>query len=371
MARHRRRNNTSSYGSAHASRSTGFGGCLGIFLIVVLVIGIGGLMIVNESGDHDRPIRFEIAEGQSFESLADALHEQEIVSKKASFSLYASLQGVDGALQPGVYRLPGDASIRVIVNALKTGPPATEGSITLVEGLTNAQMADQLAEFFHDANPNDPRGEANGIVPDYRDQFVAEFGKVDKYAEDFPFLAGLPQGRTLEGYLFPDTYTFFYTASPEDVVFKMLTNFDKRIDANMRSRAVSQLGSLDKAVRLGSVVQAEAGRIEDMEPLARVFRNRLDIGYKLESDATVNYLTGKNDPTSSAEDLAIDSPYNTYQTIGLPRGPIGNPGLAAVKASVEAADHDFFYFVTDLETGEAFFAKTFDAHQQNVEDHVR
>jgi UPF0755 protein len=102
-----------------------------------------------------------------------------------------------------------------------------------------------------------------------------------------------------------------------------------------------------------------------------VYYNRLERNLKLESDATITYITGKNNPQASLEDIKIDSSYNTYLHYGLPPGPICNPGFSAIKAAVMPSKHDYLYFITRLDTGEAIFSKTGKEHLENKKRYLR
>src|SRR5690606_11850357 len=122
---------------------------------------------------------------------------------------------------------------------------------------------------------------------------------------------------------------------------------------------------LYQAIIMGSVVEKEARSATDKKMVADVFWKRVKIGMALQSDATVNYLTGKGETRSKGSDLEIDSPYNTYKYRGLPPGPICNPGFDSISAAINPKANDYLYFITD-NTGRAVFAETFDQHKANI-----
>jgi UPF0755 protein len=193
----------------------------------------------------------------------------------------------------------------------------------------------------------------------------------------FPLLAR-PANKTLEGYLFPDTYRFAKAATPDEVITKMLANFSSRLSSlgisadDAKNKKFNGL-SLYEIITLASIIEQESGgkgattgelSLQDERNLvASVFYNRLAIGQALESDATVNYVTGKDSPGVSAEDLQVNSAYNTYKYPGLPPGPISNPSLGSIKAALNPAKSDYYYFLHKQPSGQVDFSKTFEEHK--------
>jgi UPF0755 protein len=179
-----------------------------------------------------------------------------------------------------------------------------------------------------------------------------------------PAALGLPAyaNGSLEGFLFPATYD----VEPGDTAAELLSAMIART-----VQALDQLGVPEdqrlQVLTEASIVQAEAGSTEDMAKVARVLDNRLAINMPLQLDTTVNYANGKTGLTTTPEDRQNDSPYNTYVHLGLPPGPIGNPGEDAIKAVLTPAQGDWLFFVVvDPDTGETRFATTAEEHQQNV-----
>ena len=202
---------------------------------------------------------------------------------------------------------------------------------------------------------------------------------------DYQFLEDKPASADLEGFLFPDTYRIFkpsgngedeQTSSGNAVIKKMLDNFQIKLPANAEAQAKAQGLSFYQALTLASIVENETGRNAITEEqkqaleaerkiVAGIFLNRLRAGIALESDATINYVTGKNEPSPSLADLKINSPYNTYKNRGLPPTPISNPSLSAIMAVLEPAKTEYFYFLHKQPSGEPVYSKTFEEHVQN------
>lgn len=230
--------------------------------------------------------------------------------------------------------------------------------VTFIEGWTTNQIAEELEE--------------NGLFS--KQTFLDAVKKFD--ASEFPLVdAAGPNGTTdLEGYLFPDTYEFFKTSTPEEVITDMLANYSKRIDSlGIADAAVKNNGlTLPEIMTLASIIEKESGGQgstsgdlslqQERDLVASVFYNRLAIGQALESDATVNFITGKDTPAVSLQDLEVNSAYNTYRNPGLPPGPICNPSLGSIKAAINPATSGFFYFLHKQPSGKIDFSKTFAEH---------
>jgi UPF0755 protein len=236
---------------------------------------------------------------------------------------------------------------------------AEEVTITTIEGWT----VDETAEYL----------EKQGMFP--KADFISALNKFDE--SEFPLLVR-PENRDLEGYLFPDTYRFAKDATPDEVITKMLANFSSRLGSigitadDAQNKKFNGL-TLYEIITLASIIEQESGgqgsttgdlSLQDERNLvASVFYNRMEIGQALESDATINYITGKNSPGVSAEDLEVNSAYNTYKHAGLPPGPIGNPSLGSIKAAIAPAESDYLYFLHKQPSGEVDFSRTFEEHK--------
>jgi UPF0755 protein len=247
-----------------------------------------------------------------------------------------------------------------------------EVSVTTIEGWTVSDIAQALEK------------QGFGNAKDF--EKLAETFDTTSYP-----LTQRPAKTDLEGYLFPDTYRFAKTESQESIMGKMLKDFTNRlgsINISSPSDSLSITGyeglttsggdnkpgfSLYDIIIVASMIEKESGGKgavsdpamnldEERRLVASVFYNRLQIGKALESDATINYVTGKNDPGVSSADQEINSPYNTYKYPGLPPGPICNPSLGSIKAALNPAKSDYFYFLHKQPSGQVEFSKTFEEH---------
>ncbi len=173
-----------------------------------------------------------------------------------------------------------------------------------------------------------------------------------------------------EGYLLPDTYRVYADAKPEEIVKKIFVNLDEKITPEMRVEMIRQNKSFSEILAMASVIEKEAPTPDSMGIVADIFWRRFQNHWPLQSCATVNYITGKNDPAILSKDRAIDSLFNTYKYPGLPLGPISNPGLNAIKAAIYPIKNDYWYFMSGTD-GVIHYAKTLEEHNRNVYKFLR
>ena len=185
------------------------------------------------------------------------------------------------------------------------------------------------------------------------------------------FLDSVPKGVDLEGYLFPDTYRVFNDVSDEEIVKKLLNNFDKKLSPELRQKIARQGKTIHEIITMASIIEKEVSSEADRPIVAGILYKRIKNGMRLEVDSSINYITGKNDPGANYADLEIDSPYNTYKNYGLPPGPICNPGLAAIKAAVYPEESAYLFYLNRQDTGETIFSKTFDEHIKNKNKYLK
>jgi UPF0755 protein len=206
-------------------------------------------------------------------------------------------------------------------------------------------------------------------LPFSADEFLA----ATVSAAGLPLAADLPAGASLEGYLFPDTYRLSPEATAADLARAMVENFNRRVDESLRSGFSAHGLTLHQAVTLASVVEREAAVPDERPLIASVFLNRLAAGMLLEADPTIQFALGLQPDGAwwksplSLEDLAVDSPYNTYRVSGLPPGPIAAPGLSSLQAVASPAETSYLYFRAMCDgSGRHSFAATFEGHLQNA-----
>lgn len=318
---------------------------LSFFLLFIFLLGAvfySQLGSVNNNVNQEEI--FDVKKGSTPVTIAHELYEKGFIKNEKSFLLYSRLTGNIDKMKAGQYLLSPSMNIPEIVNMLVLGKVVTI-SFTIPEGYTLRQIAEVLIN--KEISTED------------------EFWRVVKDGQfDYDFMAELPDGdRRLEGFLFPDTYIIAKGMKTERVINMMLNRFQQVMD---KLPANNTGLSLYELVTLASIVEGESLVDMDRPKIASVFYNRLNIKMKLDSDATIQYVFEKRKERVLYKDLQIDSPYNTYTHRGLPPGPIGSPGEASLKAVLDPAQTNYFYFVAKKDgSGEHVFAKTHDEHIRN------
>jgi len=293
-------------------------------------------------------INFEIKSGQGVNQISHNLYNQGLIRNMFYFEVHAWANNLERNFIAGSHEVSPAMSIKEVTAKL-TRVGDSEKAITIIEGWNNKEIAKYL--------------EDQSLFS--QQDFLSEVGSnLSSYYEAYDFLADKPQDVDLEGYLFPDTYRVFRNASVSEVFKKMLDNFGQKITEDLRLKIENQKKSIFEVITLASIIEKEVRQPEDMKMVADIFYKRLDAGIALQSDATVNYITGKGTVQPSYEDTKIDNPYNTYKYRGLPPGPIANPGLNAIVAAIEPTANPYYYFLTAKE-GEVVYSKTYNEHLQN------
>ncbi|MBP2668863.1 MAG: aminodeoxychorismate lyase, partial [Deltaproteobacteria bacterium] len=180
---------------------------------------------------------------------------------------------------------------------------------------------------------------------------------------------GIP-GNSAEGYLFPETYTLVKPVTPEEILEEMVRMFRKRFTPEMERKVKASGFSLQQVVTIASIIEKETGIDAEKPLVSAVIRRRLSLGMPLQMDPTVIYGVKRFDGTVTRKDLRTPGPYNTYTTLGLPPGPIANPGMPALVAALTPADVDYLYFVSRNDGSHAF-SRTLQEHNRAVESFRR
>jgi UPF0755 protein len=204
-------------------------------------------------------------------------------------------------------------------------------------------------------------------------QFVrAGFGSTDEFEAAFRDVSLLgtldPEAYDLEGYLFPDTYSLPKGTTPHTIVAMMVSRWRELLGSEWVQKAEKQGMTVREGVTLASLIQRETTNPDEQRLVSSVFHNRLRVGMRLQCDPTVIYalaMRNRYDGNIRREDLRIDSLYNTYRYAGLTPGPIGNPGVSALRAAAEPVDSSYLYFVS-MNTGRHYFSKSLAEHNQAV-----
>ncbi|MEN8098752.1 MAG: endolytic transglycosylase MltG [Chloroflexota bacterium] len=327
------------------------------------VLTLRSAELERPAGGDNSPIEFTVNAGENATSIASRLASLGLLTDSELFLYYLRYYGLDQGLEAGEFMLQSSMTIPEIAHALSHAT-ANELTFRVTEGWRYTQIAEFADQLSEDV---------------VFDEFIALTSQQTMYQQSFPehqFIQDIPEGQSLEGYLFPDTYRLPSDASAVDIVSTMLSNFNHQITEDILQGLSSKGLSLHQGLTLASIVEREAQLATERPVIASVFFNRLNIGMKLDADPTVQYALGYQVDTGEwwkrplyLVDLEVDSPYNTYKNPGLPPGPIASPSLASIEAVAFAPETDFLYFVVDCtaETpGTHVFSTTFEEHQANV-----
>lgn len=308
-----------------------------IFLFIVLLISIGayfwwqnGIASVDLNDASKKTIVVRAGEGTR-EIISD-LKKQGLIRDPIVAFLLMKKMGIEGKIQAGVFYLSSSMTAGEILQNLQTGK--FDIAITIPEGKRAEEIADTLKHNY------------TGFTEEWRAKLNSQ-----------------------EGYLFPDTYYFPRDASIEQIIGIMRKNFDKKYAEVINNTPLTQ----GEIVVIASMIEREARHAQDRSLVSSVIHNRLNIGMKLDIDATVQYSLGY-DPAGqtwwkknlTAEDLHVNSVYNTYNNAGLPPGPICNPGLASLIAAANPGQTEYLYYLTD-KNGVNHYASTLEEHNQNIQ----
>ncbi|GHU45651.1 hypothetical protein FACS1894120_0880 [Clostridia bacterium] len=352
-------------------------------ILVTLIIGVSALLswvIVTSAIDFvgiekdDYDIEVEIPDGASTEQIAKILRDNKIINKPELFVKYSKMAGKDGKYLHGLFTLSSTMSYnRIIYNLQKTAKSTVTVSVRVLEGMTGDDIGKLLEE--------------NGVCK------ATDFEYFYRQKQnDYNFEKRVNQDNMkynqLEGYLYPDTYEFYVIEGFDDLearekmntydyaafaASKIFSNYNDKISVDMYRRISDMNLTLDQFMTLASMVQKEAGTIDDMRKVASVFLNRLHNSSTfplLQSDVTKLYADECIKPHLTERNVDYYKPmldaYDTYTTPGLPPGPVSNPGMDAMNAVLNPVDTDYFYFNANIETGEVFFASDLAEHEANL-----
>ncbi|MFH1098822.1 MAG: endolytic transglycosylase MltG [Candidatus Uhrbacteria bacterium] len=333
-----------------------------LFIVGALAVGVAAVIPQGSAGE---PI-VTVDITPDVVVTESALRTAGLLRFPWTFRIILALRG--GNISEGAYTLSPHLSTWSLVRILTTTQPRPERTIKIIEGWSLRDIGHYL-EFEGIAMAEELHELVGFPGVDYR--FAdPEMPRPKSFVDEFAFLQDKPDFIGLEGYLFPDTYRIYADASVEDIVRKMLANFDRKITPEIRDEITRSGRSLHQIITMASIVEAEISRPEDRPIAAGILWKRRDRGMLLQVDSTVNYVTGKSDARVLLDDAAVDSAYNTYRYTGLPRGPINNPGMDAILAALRPQSSPYWFFLTDKD-GKTIFSKTLEEHNANVARYLR
>ncbi len=328
------------------------------FLIVVPILSyLYYQAAANRPSQTEKEVTYEIQKGDDVFTTAEGLFEKNAINSKFLFILYMFIHGYDKTMQAGVYTIKAGTSVAGLAGMFQHG--FNDVKVTFKEGWRSEEIAREASAKLSNV--------------DYK-----------KFVET---------AKPNEGYLFPDTYFFQKNVLYVEVISEMRNNFDLKTQDILTPDNLAKVAlTKEQAVILASIVEREASNSEDRAIIAGILMKRLKEEMKLDVDATVQYAVAfqaecqanastctpiKDNPVNinwwpsplTAEDLNIDSPFNTRKVMGLPPTPISNPGLSAISAVINPKVTDYYYYLVDS-TGGTHYARTLDEHNVNVQKYL-
>jgi len=288
-----------------------------------------------------------IPDGSTFQQVAALLEREQLVKSGTAFVLFGKSQSADRKVHAGEYELNPSMTPAEILSKLLSGQVLLH-PVTIPEGLTIIQVADSASQ--------------QGLTD--REEFL-------RLAKDRQFIQSLGiKAETLEGYLYPDTYKFPRPIKARELLVAMVEQLKQAVEPELLVRMQELKMTLHEVLTLASVIEKETGTGSERPEISAVFHNRLKKNIPLQSDPTVIYGLPSFDGNLRKKDLSSPSPYNTYRVQGLPPGPIANPGIQAIRATLYPSDSRSLYFVSRND-GTHQFSATLIEHNKAVEKYQK
>lgn len=343
-----------------------------IVTAVMLVVLVVGVIVFNHVNYNFQPynkedkakVEVHVERGYTLRDLANMLEEKKLIRSASTFNFYVKTKDI-GNLQAGTYQISPAMTFDDIIAVIKDG--GTDNSNVVAKLLVKEGVTiEDIAKEIERVRPTIPASDVKAALSD--DTFVEEL--VKKYPDLLTSMT-TSQGLKykLEGYLFPATYDVLENDTAKTLIEKMVAQ-----SHIVLSPYYEQIKTHNKTVHqlltMASLAEKEAVTFEDRQKVVSVFNNRLAVNMPLQSDITILYALGVHKEIVTFEDLEVNSPYNLYKNIGYGPGPFNSPSENAIQAVLSPATTDYLYFVADLKTGNVYYSKTLEEHNQLVEKYV-
>jgi len=305
-------------------------------------------------------IEVTVPTGSNYSTIADILYEHDLIRSPLTFRIHLRLNPPEEKLFAGIFILRRNMDVDEIIKTLGKGPVADYNTarLTIREGLRIDQIADEVSKVTNHTKEEvmerwNSEEFLNIAIEKY--WFVTE--DIKKEGIRYP----------LEGHLFPSTYQILNDSTIDQIAFRLLDQMEIVLERYREGIGSSTL-TIHQILTMASIVHHEATLDEDRPYVASVFFNRMRLNMRLQTDPTIGYGLWEWKNFYTTADLNINTPYNTYMHVGLPIGPIGNPGEASIKGVVNPADTNYIFFMADICSGnpKTIFAVTYAEHSANV-----
>lgn len=337
---------------------------LALILVIICAILIGTYFyLINYHKNNGKEVTIYVPEGQTYSSIGELLKKNDLIKSELAYKIYIKFNN-PGNLEYGNYNLNTSYDIEKIIETMKKGSenPLTIKIVTFVEGKNMRYIIDTIESEF-----DVPEKEILNVLKDntYLDSLIDDYWFLTKDIKNKNIYY------SLEGYLYPDTYEFFPNATVKDIFEKMLDNMEVKLEP-YKAEVESSDYNIHEMITLASVIELEAGNADDRKGVAGVFYNRLKDGWSLGSDVTTYYAEKIDNYLRDLKQTELDecNAYNTRSSCmagKLPVGPICNPGIKSIQATIEPKKSKYYYFVAD-KNGETYFSKTNSEHESTVSE---
>ncbi len=335
-----------------------------IYLVSVLAVSVMlAVLIINVANDvfafvkDETEVTVVIPENCDTETLAEILGDAGAIKYPSVFEFYVKFKKKEGEYLPGTYTISPMLNYDYMVAEFK---PKTPERTTVVVTIPEGYSVDQMVKLLVDKGLGTYEGYVRAI-----NEYDFDYRFIDELGETSP-----DRFWRLEGYLYPDTYYYYSTATEETVIYKMLENFNNKFTEEYYERAKELGMTVDEVITLASMIEKEVIYADEMGNVSSVFHNRLNdpANYPyLDSDATIMYAI-EHDTGSRPEKLtetSYESPYNTYKNKGLPPGPISNPAMEAIRYAMYPNSTNYHYFVSGS-NGRTVFSRNYAEHLEAI-----
>lgn len=313
---------------------------LSIAVLILILLG-GSFLYYNSVINHplkgSEEIEVIVNKGDTLYNLLSKLKNEGKLKNLPLTKLYIKINSVSGNIKPGNYKIQSDITLGNFIDEIKKGNEADNSvKVTIPEGFDINKIALKLQEA--------------GLVE--KEAFI---NSVKDYAAPEYIKSSKDKKYNIEGFLFPDTYSFKKGSSNNEIIEKMMKRFEEVLEESEKelNKSVSK-DKIEETIIIASMIEKEARNKEEMPIIASVMKNRINKKMPLQIDATVLYALGTHKEIVTYKDLEVNSPYNTYKIPSLPAGPIASPGKEAIKAAINPAETNYLYYLYDKK-GSHFF----------------
>lgn len=322
-------------------------------LIIIILVSTVFFINSNKTTKNNKNVYFTVEKGASLNKIGMELKEKGIINSQLYFKVYAKSNGYEKKIKAGNYILKPNISIKELLIKFES-PRSDYVVVTVPEGYTFYQIADKLESL----NLADKETFLNIKLSEIsQNNFISPGSKV--YYE-------------LEGYLFPETYFIPFETSELNIAKIMYNQFEKVFTEEYRERTKELELSIEEVITIASLIEKEAAKDEERKTISGVIYNRIKKGMPLQIDASVIYAITKGERTLEKvynKDLAVKSGFNTYNSKGIPAGPIASPGKPSIEAALYPEENDYLYYVLG-EDGHVF-SRTYEEHKKNIEKYMK